>query len=56
MKTYFIRPKEFQDYSQKFEQQYIDYTKKEALRLYRQKFPSFLIGELEIEKKPYINI
>jgi len=54
MKSYFIRPKEY--ISQRFEKQYIDYTKKQALKLYKEEFKSFTTKELKISKQPYINL
>lgn len=46
MKVYRIQPKEY--LGEKFIQDYSGYTKKEAIKLYRQKFPQFLLNELEI--------
>lgn len=56
MKTYFIRPIDFYNYESRFEQQYIDYTKKEALKLYKEKFPHFTTKELCISNRPYFNL
>ena len=53
MKTYFIRPINFNEYPQKFEIQYIDYTKKEALQRYREAFPQLKLKEIVIDKSPY---
>jgi len=47
MKRYTIYPKEY--YGEKYIQLYLDYTKKEALKLYREKFPQFTRKELLIE-------
>lgn len=52
MKTYFIYPL---DYSSKYEQQYIDYTKREALKLFKEKFPQFTSKELVISRRPYLS-
>jgi hypothetical protein len=42
-----IQPKEY--ISERFVQDYIDYSKKEAIKLYLQKFPQFARKELWIE-------
>lgn len=47
MRTYRIRPKEY--ISENFIIDYYDYTKKEAIKMYRQKFPQFTLKELIIE-------
>jgi hypothetical protein len=47
MRTYRIRPKEY--ISERFIQDYYDYTKKEALKKYREEFPQFTLKELIIE-------
>jgi hypothetical protein len=54
MKTYFIYPKKY--LGSNFEKQFIDYSKKDAIKLYRDEFPQFLLKELNISKKPYINL
>ena len=46
MKHYIIAPKEY--ISEKFIMDFYDYSKKEALKTYKQKFPSFTTKELEI--------
>ena len=53
MKTYFIHPKG--NWSSRTERQYIDYTKKEAIKLYKQEFPQYTVKELEVSRKPYFN-
>ena len=42
-----IQPKEY--ISQRFIQDYIDYSKREAVKLYLQKFPQFKKKELSID-------
>lgn len=51
MKTYFIRPKG--NWSSRTERQYIDYSKKDAIKLYKKEFPQYTTNELEISNKPY---
>lgn len=46
MKTYRIGPKDFISFSYIID--YFDYTKKEALRRYRQQFPQFKRSEIKI--------
>lgn len=46
MKRYIIAPKEFT--SERFVMEYFDYTKKEAITLYRARFPQFQLKEIEI--------
>ena len=46
MKHYIIAPKEY--ISERFIMDFYDYSKKEALKRYKQKFPSFTTKELEI--------
>ena len=46
MKHYRIAPKEY--ISERFVKDYYDYTKKEALKLYKQNFTSFTTKELQI--------
>jgi len=46
MKRYRIRPKEY--LGEKYIMDYFDYSKKEAIKIYRQKFPRFKLKDLNI--------
>lgn len=47
MRKYRIQPKEY--ISEKFVQDYYGYTRKEAVKKYKEKFPQFTLSELTIE-------
>ena len=46
MKKYRISPKEW--YGEKYIMDYIDWTKKEAIKLYLEKFPMLKRNEIEV--------
>lgn len=47
MKSYRIQPKQY--ISESYIIDYYDYTKKEAIKLYRDKFKQFLLREIFVE-------
>lgn len=47
MKVFIIRPKEY--LGEKFIVKYIDYSKREAIKRYKERFPQFTMKELTIE-------